>query len=235
MKIYSSVLVITAILLLSSCKKHNETNNGTNCVESYLGTIVLTPQELLIQPYGVNDSLVFINEHLNTLISYTCTDQVQAYQNVSENKPDSLGYIGCLGNYYKAEYSMTKFYNSTRKFIFIHESTPIPFNSMYTENGIQIGIGIPGDTIYAFDGFYAFHQDTLFNYPQWPAAQIDQFYDTITITNKLYHNVYLLEGGQLPIGSERIIKVYYSISDGILRFETNRNNVWSLQQKFILH
>jgi len=83
--------------------------------------------------------------------------------------------------------------------------------------------------------FMLFVRDTLFTYPHWPAAQVDQFYDTITIANKVYSNVYLLEGAHLPIGSERIIKILYSVSDGILRFSTNRDNVWSLQQKFILH
>jgi len=231
MKVYFPVLIITVVLLLTGCKKHNE----SGCVETNHGTTSLTPQELLIQPYGVHDSLVFFNESLNSKISYCCTNQSTSYQTVSENQPDSQGHIACLGNYFKKEVSATQFYISTKKFIVFFEYAPDLLDTMYIENGLQIGIGIPGDTIYPFDGFYAFRQDTLFTYPRWPAAQVDQFYDTITIANKVYSNVYLLEGAHLPIGSERIIKILYSVSDGILRFSTNRDNVWSLQQKFILH
>jgi len=235
MKINSTILFFVIILLLISCKKGKETDNESNCIEINHGTISFTPQELLIQPYGVHDSLVFINETLNTLVSYKCTDQVTAYQIVSENEPDSFGKIKCLGNYYETEYSITKFYNSTKKFIYFSETVPYPFDTIYKENGIHIGLGLPGDTIYPFDGYFAFQKDTLYNYPYLPVANICEFYDTINIGNKLYHHVYLLEGSHLPVGFEKIIKIFYSISDGILRFSTNKDNVWSLKQKFILH
>ena len=103
MKVYFPVLIITVVLLLTGCKKHNE----SGCVETNHGTTSLTPQELLIQPYGVHDSLVFFNESLNSKISYCCTNQSVSYQTLSENQPDNQGHIACLGNYFKKEVSAT--------------------------------------------------------------------------------------------------------------------------------
>ena len=235
MKINSTVFYFAMILLFIGCKKHKETDNESNCIEINHGTISFTPQELLILPYHLHDSLVFINETLNTLATYTCTEQVTAFQTASENEPDSLGNIKCLGNYYKTEYAVTRFYNSTKKFIWFNETVAYPFGTIYKENGIHIGVGLPGDTIYPFDGYFAFRKDTLFNYPNFPVSNIDDFYDTLTIGNIVYHHVYLLEGAHLPAGFEKIIKIYYSISDGILRFSSNKGNVWSLKQKFMKH
>ena len=219
-----------SLLMLAGCKKHHE----SNCVEIDHGTVSFTPQERLIQPYRVHDSLVFINERLNIRVTYSCTFHTSAYQVASENAPDAQGNIECLGNYYRVEYSLTKFYEMPKKFIFLSAVTSYPFDTMYKENRFQVGIGFPGDSIYPFDGFYGFREDSLFYYPHFPYAKIDQFYDTITIGRKLYHKVYLLEGTHLPANYEQIIKIFYSVSEGILGFSTNKFNAWTLQQKFIL-
>ena len=218
------------LFLLSGCKKHHE----NNCVETDHGTIGFTPQERLVQPYGLHDSLVFINKSRNTLVSYSCTFHPSGYTVASEHEPDSLGNIPCLGNYYRIESLLTNFSNPPKKFIFLSAYASNPFDTMYKENRFQIGLGLPGDSIYPFDGFYAFRQDSLYNYPYCPYAKIDRFYDTITIGNRLYHKVYLLEGAHLPLDHEKVIKLYYSTADGILGFSTNRDHAWSLQQKFTL-
>jgi len=163
-------LIITVVLLLTGCKKHNE----SGCVETNHGTTSLTPQELLIQPYGVHDSLVFFNESLNSTISYCCTNQSVSYQTLSENQPDSQGHIACLGNYFKKEVSATQFYISTKKFIVFFEYAPDLLDTLYKENGLQIE-SVFRAIQYPFDGFYAFRQDTLFTYPHWPAARLISF------------------------------------------------------------
>lgn len=232
MKAFLPFFIISTILILIGCKKHSE----SGCVEINQGTIRLTQEERLIQPYRVHDSLVFYNETLNNTVTYTCSIQASSYQTISEKDPDNAGYSGCLGNYYKTELYATQF-NPTdpKKVIVIFEGTKNPYDSNYNENALSIGIRIPIDSIRGFAGFYSFRKDTLFNQKNPVQGHIVQFYDTLTIANIVYLNVYLLAGENGNQNYETINKIFYSISDGILSFSTNRNNVWVLQQKFLLH
>lgn len=228
----ATFLLFTIVIILSGgCKKRD----GNDCVEVNRGKISFSERGKLIIPYALYDSLVFFNKKMHSFITYSCMAQASAYEIVSENHSNSQGNIECLGNYFEKEYSITRFNNATGKFIILWETTPDPFDSLYKENGLQIGLCFSNDSIFPFEGFYAFKKDTIFNYPNCPFAKVETYFDTLTIENKLYQQVYLLKGGSGPNNTETIVEIYYSISEGIIQFVTNRNNVWSLQKKFIIH
>lgn len=220
-------MFLATMLFVIGCKKDDE----SECVETFQGMVSLTPDERLLQPYKVNDTLVFFNSTLNSSITFTCNTQSSYAQTISENDPHNQGYAGCLGNYYKTEMYVTRFYQSLEQWINIWAYTRNPYDASQQEIGVQIGLAIPGDSIYPFDGYYAFRPDTLFNYPSNPTAHIVEFYPTISIGGKMYSNVYLLEGSHLFDNTERIVRISYSIKDGFLTFSTNRNREWILQKK----
>ena len=220
------------MLVLLACKKHEE----PNCYENNKGNISLTPGEKLIHPYGMNDSLVFFNKVSNNRISFCCNNQFYINNTISENDPDNPKYSGCLGNYIKTESYYTQFRQSIDQLISIGVCTKNPFDSNYNENHFHIHLFIPDDSIMGFEGLYSFRQDTIFNFPPIASSvHVDMFYDTITILNNLYHKVYKLEGFHLSNNSERITNILYSLSDGIIRFSTTKNNVWDLEARKILH
>jgi len=66
MKIQIKLIFLLIPFLLIGCKKHGSSDSDNiepspDCKEKNIGTMSLTPQERLIQPYRLNDSLVFIN------------------------------------------------------------------------------------------------------------------------------------------------------------------------------
>jgi len=237
MKFHLQLFLICSIcsfVLLMGCKKHSD--SGSECIETLKGTISLTPEEKLIQPYGINDSLVFVNDVLKDTVSFTCTIQASYYQNQSENPPDLQGNIACLGNYYKVEWNKTQFNKMTTKGIYLVETLPSPFDTTHPDMRLQFSICIPGGEIAPFDGIYGFRQDTLFTDPHYSLfASIKQYYDTLTIREKHYSKVNLLKGAGGPPGDEKITEVWYSVSDGIIRFSTNYNKVWDLKERVIGH
>jgi hypothetical protein len=230
MKPIKLLILCTLVLVVIGCKKHDE----NQCVEINQGSLNLSPQEKLIHPYGIDDSLVFMNEKDQSLLSYTCTAQSSGYYVQSENQPNSQGITECLGNYYFQEYAITRFGSYPDKFINIQLIAPSLFDSRHKENGLQIGIGIPGKTIYPFDGMFAFKTDTLFTYPAFPYSNVEGFYDTLTIGDNLYRKVYLLKGLSGSGNMEKIIKIYYSVTDGILKLITNEDNNWVLLKRYTL-
>ena len=147
----------------------------------------------------------------------------------SENKPDSNCNIACLGNYYKTEAYITQFNDRPTNWIRIQINKSNPYDSTIKENGLIIYLSIPWDSVYMFEGQYAFNEDSLFSYPYLPGPYVVQVYDTISIDGQLYHKVYLLKGFQHLFLPERITQVLYSTSFGILSFSTNKNNVWHIK------
>jgi len=233
MKHYVLFLIfITTLFCLGCCKK--DSDSGPECIENYLGEVSLSQNEKIVPQYKINDSLVFINEIINNSLLYTCKFQVSNYYTQSENEPDSNGNIECLGNYYKSEAYITQFNDRPKNWIRIQITKPGPFNSIKF-NGLNIYISIPGDSVYMFEGEYSFTEDSIFSYPNLFGASVAEVYDTITIDGQLYHKVYLLKGYQHLFLPERITQVLYSTSFGILRFSTNKNNVWNINNKTILH
>ena len=225
--------LMCSITLLTACKKHSDDGG---CNDNLLGTKSLTLEEKLIHPYGMNDSLVFLNDSLQDQISFSCTEYQSLFGCRDSKHYFEPWYKGCFGDYYKVEYVETYFNQRSLDQISLVELAPDPYDTLYTKNGLDIEIRFTGPSdIDYFQGRYAFNKDTLFNYPYCNYARIDSFYDKITISNKLYHKVYLLEGSLNSQGGEVFNKVYYSVSDGILRFSTNRGNVWDLKEKFIRH
>ena len=234
MKFRLPLFLICSFVLLMGCKKHSD--SGSECVETLKGTISLTPEEKLIHPYGLNDSLVFVNDGLKDTVSFTCTIQASYFQNQSENSPDLQGNIACLGNYYNIEQCVTRFNMTSTKDIYIMECGSSPLYSIYPDKQIHFSIRIPWGEIAPFDGVYGFLQDTLFTDPNHSAyASIGQYYDTLTIREKSYSKVYLLKGPQGPYGMDKITQVWYSVSDGIIRFSTKYGMVWELKERVIGH
>jgi hypothetical protein len=224
------LITITTFLLLIGCSKSPDPDPG--CVENLMGTIRLTEKEKSIHPYNIGDTIVFYNDSLNSLITYTCTEQPSTFHPLSENSPGSSGYNGCLGNYYNSEIFATLFNSNllnTRSRISIFAQTKNPFDTIYNINLLNISIKIPVDSIYPFSGFYCFSEDTLFNYPLIVRGYVEDFYDTIMLDGKIHQNIYLLAGEKGMPQYERINKILFSISEGIIRFSTNRNNVWNLR------
>ncbi len=232
MKNYQRLLIIsTTLICIGCCKKDSE----PGCPENYLGGISFSQNEKIVPQYEINDSLEFINETSNNSILYTFKFQVSDYFTQSENKPDSNGNIACLGNYYKTEVYITQFNDYPTNWIRIQISKPSPYDTTYKVNGLVISLSIPGDSIYMFEGQYAFNEDSIFSYPHLPGPYVAQVYDTITIAGQFYHKVYLLKGFQHLFVPERITQVLYSTSYGILSFSTNKNNVWLIKNGRILH
>ena len=216
---------ILILLCFAACKKHEE---ESTCVEHFMGNINLTDQERLINPYHLKDSLVFFNKEINNRISYVCDSEGSYYSTASENDPGKPGYKGCLGNYYNTENFHTWF-GRPNSGISIQENSGDPFDSLYMNRYMVIYIGIPGDSIWGSDCELGFRQDTIFTVHT--GYGVNHFYDTITIHNTLYQKVYKLEGFHGPNGIDRIIFLYYSLNDGILRFETKTGLVWELEYK----
>ena len=81
MKSYLTLFLICSLILLMGCKKHSD----SGCNENLLGTITLTPEERLIQPYGLHDSLVFYNDSLNNQVTLTCRESVSQFTRYGEN------------------------------------------------------------------------------------------------------------------------------------------------------
>jgi hypothetical protein len=222
------LLFILILLLFAGCKKHSD----TGCVENLLGTKSFTAEEKLIQPYLLNDSLVFYNDSLNDQYTFSCKSCQDYYIRYGSNGFFDPWYQGCLGDYYKLEYVEVQFGVQSVNHLYISETCPVPNDTTYTEKGLQVYIQLTTSGFEDFRGVYAFQKDTLFNYPHNTYSRVDQFIDTITISNKLYHKVYLLEGSMDSPFFETINKVYYTIKDGVLRFSTTKNNVWDLREKF---
>ena len=141
-------------------------------------------------------------------------------------------YTGCLDNYYQVEMYSTKFDGSnhnTHLSFFAYAKNP--FDTIITENVLSIGIIIPLDSIYSFCGFYCFKEDTLLNYPNViVGGYIEDFYDSIAINGRIYHNIYRLIGEFANPQYEKIDEILYSISEGIIEFTTNKGNVWYLKK-----
>ena len=221
------ILLIFLIVIVSGCKK--ETENG--CVETYLGEINLSQNEKQIIPYQLDDSLVFINESNNNVLLYKCTFKVSNYYTDSENIPDTSGNLPCLGNYYKKETYITQFNEQPSFWIRIYISKPSQFDTLDNVDGLRIALSIPGDSIALFDGEYAFNADSIFTYPHLAGPYVANFYDTVSINGKIFHNVYNLIGYRTHADSEYLSQLLYSISDGIIRFTSNKNKSWSLEFK----
>jgi len=224
-----AVLVVT-ILVATGCKKKQE----PGCIEIKQGTMSLSPEEKAIHPYRKGDSIVFYNQQMDSLLSFTCLEQSSFYFTYSEHDPYNPAFTGCLGHYYETERYSTSF-NPTdkRKRISFTEFGINPFESINKEKVLVIHLSVPEYSVHSFHGNYWFRKDTLLNNPCCPNANgyIKKFYPAMVIGNQEYSKVYLLMGAKEADSYEYIREILYSIKEGILSFSTNKNNVWQLQKK----
>jgi hypothetical protein len=221
-------------ILCWGCKKTTE----TNCIENYNGEIMISPKDKLIHPYGLRDSLIFQDNTFKNKLIFICDTQPTWFDIATQSQWDEHHHYKCLGQYYKTEVYNTDFYQKNANIygFYITEYAKNPFDSLQGKNILSIVIDIHIDTIQSFIGYYKFAADTLFTYniPVFP-SYIEQFYDTITVSGKTYFKVYSLVGGIGTSREERIIKILYSVSDGIIKFSTNQNRFWELREKYIIH
>lgn len=234
MKPLYSLIFLFIILILSCCKKNS--GSITTCTENYQGKITLTSQEKLIQPYGINDSLVFINEIDSSVVAYKCKFHVPNLFTLSENSPYDIGYTGCLGNYSGIEYYLVQFNDQQTPWLRIQLAPPNPYDTTNHNATMRLTLSIRGDSTLLFDGLFGISSDTIFN-AHWPLSTVSAFYDTMIIAGITYKKVYLLEcSSHVPAQwYDRITKVYYTISDGIIMFTTKKGKIWRISEKFILH
>jgi|GEM_PF-3110172 hypothetical protein len=221
-------------ILFYGCKKNSE----TNCIENYNGLITISPKEKLIHPYGLHDSLIFQDNTFTNKLTFICDKQDTWFDIATKSQWDEHHHIICLGEYYKTEVYTTSFYqkNANVYGFYISEYAKNPFDSIQGKSILSIVIDLHIDTIQSFVGYYKFAADTLFTYtiPVFP-SYIEYFYDTLIVSGKTYFKVYSLVGGIGTSREERIIKVLYSVSDGIIKFSTNQNRYWELKEKYIIH
>lgn len=228
--------ILFALILLSvftiSCKKKEA--SATDCIEHELGKNVLSDQDLSINPYKTNDSLIFINEKINSSYVFICDSRLSDHSVYSENTYYNGGQSQCKGNYNMIETNYTTFHMSDNQEIFVTINSENPLSTGHKNKGIFFLVGLPVDSIEGFSGYYLFNNDSLMSDPHIPGVQVEQFFDTLTISGKQYKKVYKLSGYGSPyMDHEKISTIYYSVMNGILRFSTTKNNVWDLEAKKI--
>ena len=192
MKSFFSILLF---LVLYSC-----------CREKCIETISFSESELAVNPYNGNETITFIDSTGNTMIFG------DGYRRTSQNKISQCD-GGCCDYYYLESPNLTVFtssFDNSSLQICIYRS----FNQYTgTRGDAEISIKWINETSHdASSRFYVLPINTM----KSDAISQSFFYDSLSLLNRTYYNVYALPGNTIDTNSLHGKTLYYTTSEGIV-------------------
>ena len=210
------------LLTFTSCNK---------CHENELQSVNFTQEELKMIPYKGNETLVFKSATEPSLNYYGTQRTTQSGIDYEDLKYTEETH--CKGTYYYTQSSWIEFRAASGDYDII---TEMYFTNLFDSGFIKgifiLGLDLNIDSIRNFSGQYVFKSDSLYNgkYTDGLGTIIKGFYPSIQLGQKLFYNVYEMDGDYgSPNITEWISSVYYCFSDGLVGFRTNKGKLWYLE------
>lgn len=208
------IVISTPFIIVFFC------TNCNKCIETYLFTLGFTENDLEINPYQGDETIVFCDTQANT-VSFQGNGRYSRELTVPEITDP---YKGCRGEYYFMEMNVCGFYSSSNKDFHIYLDFSDYFRTGNKNKIITIGLSIPIEGIGHFYGSFSFDEDTLFVVP--PKVT---FHDTLDLNNGTYISVYELIGNEIYYSpDEGISTLFYTIKEGIVGYRTNLGRTWNM-------
>jgi len=209
-------LILTVILLLTQCKKQEE----TQCTEYFIDTISLTKGQRGILPYSLGNNLTFFSENNDSLtFKFTiCSDIfLKSYQYDVQAK------TGCRGPYYL--YEQYRLYNWNDTFIDVGLATLTPFQGFKFRQEIDFSLALhwlSSNFTPDFHAIFFFSDDSLYVTNPSETGQIYNYFKEIKLGPLVYQNVYELGWAKTTIPSDPYIySILFACGKGILGIKTN--------------
>jgi hypothetical protein len=218
------LILLYIILIDNSCQK--------KCEKENIGNVTFTSNDLKIEPYTGNETLMFLDSLKDTII-YVPEIGLQAsgkydYMSgyTSQNPNDNNQ---CTGNYYYSEVTGTHFSGKDPSNFGIWFDLRFS-GSLFNKNLkkiIDIVVGYKDYNDWFFDQTYYFDGLNL-QQPTEPNNSSLSFKDSLKIGPKKFHSVYILKQIQDPYKLANLQYVYYTIKEGIVGFKTKDGHTWYL-------
>jgi len=205
-------LVIT-LFLITNCKKESEIIPEPK----NLGTLLLTNEELNMNPYQVNDVMLF-SDSLGDTTTYKIISRSNFY-----GKTHSYGVgTGPSIDYYEYQKNSTMIEDE-----YLHQYHFALQANLDQKAGFTISLGIntPEIDVNPNSFAYLFDSTGILNNPENISST---FHSSITINGTNYNSVYELN--TYVAYGEIINRLFYSVTEGIVGFKTNENKSWNLVQ-----
>lgn len=217
------VVLINSFLIFTSCKK---------CHEHELSSVQFSQSELNMIPYNGNETLIFKSETEPSLSYFGTERTTQSGIDYEDLKYTEETH--CKGTYYFTQASWIDFRSSNGDYdLRTGMYFTNLFDSGFIENIFYLSLDPKIDSIKHYIGQYVFTSDTLYNGKynlDGAGTMIKGFHSAIQLGQKLYYNVYELDGDYgSPNNTEWISSVYYCFSNGLVGFRTNKGRLWYLE------
>lgn len=206
------------LILFTQCNK---------CEQHQSGNLTLTPDDLTINPYTGNELIIFKNLNGDSAVfgqgSRIKTIETQYQYAAGENN-------GCRGDYVELESNSTTFKSINTLWRF---SIMLSFEYHFSDNSSSrfISFRMSSDQTQNYHGYsdrdLKYDVDTLYN-RIYLTDTAYQFHRTLTLGQKSFNNVYEIKLIGSPVSDELATCLYYSITEGIVGFITNRDENWYL-------
>jgi hypothetical protein len=209
------LLIILPLFFLIGCHK---------CVQNNVADLRFTPEELNINPYSHQDTLVFRNEVQDSIVYLFSSREIHTSKYFEIGSEEAkLYHNDCMGDFYETEQDLTVFrqpldsvYGMAISLSFLYSFENPTYNK-------EFYLQIIGGAYNAGTFIYNFEKDTILkSYSSQPL----KFYSVIQIGPKIYSNVYefICDTTQ----QYQIQKAYYSITEGVIGFEPKDGPIFYL-------
>ncbi|MFZ4523168.1 MAG: hypothetical protein ACOYNC_15765 [Bacteroidales bacterium] len=219
---FSFFIAIFMLCLLTGCTKP--------CKQSQVANFTFTQDDLGINPYSGQESLLFMNQFGDSCVfpkgnrgnKGEVTYEID-YETAKEY------YNHCQGDYFYHEYNFWETHNTANNSrLDIYLSFAYTFSNPVSDKlfTTYLILGDPAD--YNFHGTFKFNHSNLFNYTP-PGSYLEDsivsYHDSLLIGTRYFQNVYELFSHNSTIA-------FYSIKDGIVGFNTTDGAKWFLNKKY---
>lgn len=209
-------------ILISGCEK---------CIQNQVAELMLTDEDLAINPYAKEDTLVFEDSFGDSATMWVDYRQ-SSVQSIYYYSPEDakLYHNGCEGDYYIYEGNSTQV-NSDNSNSSIQIVMAFLFNFENPTSGKYIRFSIHFQGLACYSS-YGFEPETIYSLNFATGSDHDSvagYYPSIVIGNKTFEGVYELYCfNYFNSTNERIETIYYSFSKGIVGFKSNLGRTWNL-------
>lgn len=196
------------------------------CHEKQYPTQTLSDQDLNINPYSGNETLIFSDSSGESIIfigSTRKTNQLRYFANDSDGI-DAVQH-NCFGDYYYCDVNSTVFDNtSTNDYFKLDLLFSDQFKTKSLEKIISFAMISQNPHVHFANEGFCFDADSIFNSSSYPYNNVIAYFNSYKLGNQIFNKVYKLRGQS---GNY----FFYSIKDGLLGFVTNKFILFTLQKK----
>jgi hypothetical protein len=205
----------SAVLLISviSC---------TDCKSISYPSLTFNPSDLNLIPYQGDEQLLF-TDSLNDSIPYRGDGRYLHQEHIylpNKCTNDGIDYFSQTAG---CSFSDT----SKRSYIDLYLGLYYDNDFKSVKKRFRIYLRVPFDkNIKGFTEIYDFTGDSIL-----PATYVS-FAKNLQIASLTFTSVYILQSSISKVEDEYILFVYYTISEGIVAFETNKKHLWVMDNNY---